>query len=92
MDQMPEIVQVEAEIADTAGPNRAERRAKASDNRRRVRPRFISIKEGHEYLNCSRSYFYAEIYPKINKVKLGRRTLLELDSIDALADSLPAVG
>ena len=89
MDQMPRTIQAEAD--DSTRPNRAERRAKASDNRR-VRPRFISINEAHEYLNCSRSYFYSDIYHKINKVKLGRRTLCELDSIDELADSLPAVG
>jgi excisionase family DNA binding protein len=76
--------------------NRAERRARTSDGRRvrprGIRPRFISIKEACEYLNCSRSHFYEELYSRVRKRRLGKRVILEFDSVDELADSLPAVG
>jgi hypothetical protein len=78
MDQMPKIVQVMPDDRRVHEP--------------RLRPKFISINEAYEYLNCSRSYFYAALYSKVKKRKLGRRTLLELDSIDEVADSLPPVG
>jgi len=86
----------QVEPGDSVRPNRAERRAEASDKRRarkrRLRPRFISINQACDYLNCSRSFFYAALYSKVKTVKLGKRTLVDLDSLDEVGDSLPAAG
>jgi len=84
----------QVEPGDSIGPNRAERRAidKRRARKRGLRPRFVSINYACEYLNCSRSHFYAALYSKVKKVKLGKRTLVELDSLDEVGDSLPAAG
>jgi hypothetical protein len=79
---MPHVIQVEPD-----GLNRAQRRAKASDERR-VRPRFVSIREGCHYLGCSRSYFYAELLSKVKTITLGKRRLLDFDSLEELGDKL----
>ena len=83
---MPQAVQVEPE-----GLNRAQRHAKASDERR-IRPRFISIKDAADYLGCSRSHFYAELLPMIRTITLGKRRLVDFDSLERLADELLAAG
>jgi predicted DNA-binding transcriptional regulator AlpA len=77
--------------ADSNGLNRAQRRAKASDERR-VRPRFVSIREACHYLGCSRSHFYAELLPKVKTVTLGKRRLVDFDSLEDLGDKLLAAG
>ena len=78
---MPQAVQVE-----TDGPNRAQRRAKAS-NERRLRPRFVSIRDACHYLGVSRSHFYAKLFSQVKIVHVGRRTLVDLDSLDDLGDA-----
>ena len=80
--------------------NRAQRRAKASDERRvrprfggdehHVRPRFVSIREACRYLGCSRSHFYAELLPKVKTVPLGKRRLVDFDSLEELGDNILA--
>jgi excisionase family DNA binding protein len=81
---MPQAIQVEPD-----GLNRAQRRAKAS-NERRIRPRFVSIKEACDYLGCSRSHFYAALLPKVRTITLGKRRLVDFDSLEALGDELLA--
>jgi hypothetical protein len=61
----------------------------ASDERR-VRARFVSIREAYHYLGCSRSHLYAELLPKIKTVTLGKRRLIDFDSLEELADKLIA--
>ena len=78
------------------GLNRAERRAKASDERRLrprgLRPRFVSIQEAASYLGISRATFYKDHLCKVKTVRCGRRTLVDLESLDKLADELLAGG
>jgi hypothetical protein len=83
---MPQPVRVEPD-----GLNRAQRRAKAS-NERRLRPRFISIRNACEYLGCSRSHFYAALLPKVKTIALGKRRLVDFDSLEELGDELLAAG
>jgi excisionase family DNA binding protein len=83
---MPQAVQAEPE-----GLNRAQRRARESDERR-LRPRFISIKEAAAYLGCSRSHFYAALLPKVRTITLGKRRLVDFGSLEQLADELLAAG
>jgi predicted DNA-binding transcriptional regulator AlpA len=71
--------------------NRLQLRARASDERR-VRPRFVSIREACHYLGCSRSHFYAELLPKVKTVPLGKRRLVDFDSLEELGDELLAAG
>ena len=83
---MPQAIQVEPD-----GLNRAQRRAKASDERR-IRPRFVSIREACGYLGCSRSHFYEELIHKVKTVTLGKRRLVDYDSLEELADKMIAAG
>jgi hypothetical protein len=75
--------------AEPDGLDRLQRRAAAS-NKRRERPRFVSITEGCRYLGCSRSYFYDKILPKLKTCYLGKRRLIEFASLEELADELLA--
>ena len=68
-------------------PDRAKRRAKKRDENRR-RPRFGSIEDAAEYLGISRAHFYLHVLPRVKKIKIGRRHLISLDSLDELADEL----
>jgi hypothetical protein len=43
-------------------------------------------------LGCSRSHFYAKILPKVKTVHLGRRRLVDFDSLDEVGDELLAAG
>jgi len=83
---MPQSIQ-----AAPDGLNRAQRRAKASDERR-IRPRVVTINQACEYLSVSRSHFYAKLISKVKIIHIGRATRVKLDSLDELADSLPAAG
>ena len=83
---MPLSVQAEPD-----GLNRAQRRAKASDERR-VRPRFISIRDACHYLACSRSHFYAELLHKVKTINLGKRRLVDFASLEELGDKLLGEG
>ena len=78
---MPQAVQVE-----TDGLNRPQRRAKAS-NERRLRPRFVSIRDACHYLGVGRSHFYAKLFSRVKTVRVGRRRLVDLSSLDDLGDS-----
>ena len=71
--------------------NRAQLRAKASDERR-LRPRFVSIGDAARYLGCSRSHFYAALLPKVRTIRLGKRRLVDFDSLEQLGDKLLATG
>ena len=71
--------------------NRAERRAQAR-NQRRLRPRFVSIAEACEYLGVSRAKFYADLLPRVKTCRVGRRNLVDLDSLDELGDELLGAG
>jgi excisionase family DNA binding protein len=74
--------------------NRAERRPRASDERRvrprfhlqPVRPRFISIKEAADYLGVSRSFFYAKLISNVRTIHLAGRHLVDLSSLDELGE------
>jgi hypothetical protein len=81
---MPQAIQVEPD-----GLNRAQRRAKESDQRR-IRPRFVSIRDAASYLGCSRSTFYARFLPKVKTVRIATRHMVDFDSLEAIADQLLA--
>jgi predicted DNA-binding transcriptional regulator AlpA len=83
---MPLSVQVEPD-----GLNRAQPRANTSQEHR-IRPRFVSINEASSYLGCSRSHFYAKLLFKVKTVRLGKRNLVDFDSLEELADELLAAG
>jgi hypothetical protein len=57
---------------------------------RPLRPRFVTVREACDYLRCGHSHFYGEVFRKVKTAKLGKRTLIDLASLDELADSLPA--
>jgi predicted DNA-binding transcriptional regulator AlpA len=79
---MPQAIQVEPD-----GLNRAQRRAKESDQRH-IRPRFVSIPEAADYLGCSRSTFYARFLPEAKTIRIGARRLVDFDWLEAVADQL----
>jgi hypothetical protein len=53
-----------------------------------LRPRFISIREACDYLSVSRAKFYADLLSKVKTARVGRRNLIDLKSLDELADEL----
>jgi predicted DNA-binding transcriptional regulator AlpA len=83
---MPQSIQVEPDEL-----NRAQRRAEASDERR-IKPRFVSIRDACAYLGCSRSYFYATLLPEVKTIALGKRRLVDFASLEQLGDKLLAAG
>jgi hypothetical protein len=82
--------------ARTDKPNRAERRTAAHAERRGqqqgIQPRFVSIKQACAYLGCSRSYFYENLVYRVEIVPLGKRRLVDFDSLEALGNELLAAG
>ena len=73
------------------GLNRAQCPAQASD-KHRLRPRFVSIRDACDYLGCSRSHFYAALLPEVKTIALGKRRLVDFDSLERLGDKLLAAG
>ena len=55
-----------------------------------LRPRLISIADAYRYAGVGRSKFYADILPKLKTVRIGRRNLIDLASLDDLIDELAA--
>ena len=55
-----------------------------------LRPRLISIADGYHYAGVGRSKFYSDFLPKIKTIRIGRRKLIELASLDDLIDELAA--
>jgi len=66
------------------------RREKNRKEKNRPRPRFGSIEDAAEYLGISRAHFYLHILPKVKTAHIGRRHLIELDSLDQVGDELSA--
>ena len=72
-------------------PNtRTSRRTEPSDDRRarrrELRPKYISVLEACDYIGVSRAFFYDKIAPKVRIVKIGRRALVDLDSLGELGE------
>jgi hypothetical protein len=88
---MPQAVPAAAS-AIPASHNRAERRVAKHKNKNPLRPRFVSILEACDYLSVSRAKFYADLLSRVKTVKVGRRNLVDLESLDELADVLLAGG
>ena len=57
-----------------------------------LRPRLISIDDGHRYVGVCRSKFYVDFLPRLKTVRIGRRNLIDLASLDRLIDELLAAG
>jgi hypothetical protein len=55
-----------------------------------LRPRFISIRAACDYLSVSRATFYKDLLSRLKTARVGRRNLIDLQSLDALADELSA--
>jgi hypothetical protein len=68
--------------------NRHERSLKAYGREEEIRPRLVSIVEACRYLGVSRTTFYQDLLRRVKTVRLGRRNLVELRSLDDLADEL----
>jgi hypothetical protein len=83
---VPQLVQ--AEEAAAPGLNRAERRR--AKHAARLRPRLISIDDGYRYVGVGRSKFYDDFLPRLKTVRVGRRNLIDLESLDRLIDELLA--
>jgi hypothetical protein len=75
-----------AEENSAPGSNRAERRR--SKDAGLLRPRLISIDAGYRYAGCGRSKFYDDLRPHLESVRIGRRRLIVLESLDRLIDEL----
>jgi hypothetical protein len=56
----------------------------------KLRPRLIPIADGYHYAGVGRSTFYTRFLPRVKSVRVGRRHLIELDSLDLLIDDLHA--
>jgi excisionase family DNA binding protein len=72
--------------------NRAERRAAEREERLALRPRLVSVQQACRYANVSRSYFYATLLSRVRTIKMGKRLLIEFDSLDELLDELANAG
>ena len=53
-----------------------------------LRPRFIPIDDACRYAGIGRSKFYRDFLWRLRTVRIGRRNLIELDSLDELLDQL----
>jgi hypothetical protein len=52
--------------------------------------RLVSIADSCRYAGVGRSKFYDDFLPRLRTIKLGRRRLVDLDSLDQLIDELLA--
>lgn len=58
-----------------------------------VKPALASIPDARLYLGGpSRSKFYADLLPHLEKVKIGTRTFVTLESLDRLIEALRVSG
>jgi hypothetical protein len=64
--------------------------ASITPNAARLRPRLISIDDGYRYVGVGRSKFYSDFLPRLKTVRVGRRNLVDLGSLDQLVDELLA--
>ena len=72
--------------------NRKERRTLAAHGRlEELQPRLVSISIACRFLGVSRSYFYEEFLKRVKTVRVGRRVLVDVASLNALADELIGV-
>jgi hypothetical protein len=55
-----------------------------------LRPRLIPIDAAADYMGVGRSKFWRDYLPRVRTVQVGRRRLVELDSVDALINELAA--
>jgi hypothetical protein len=77
----------DTEVGDPFVPrNRAERRRWR--HVAKLRPRYISIDDGYRYAGIGRSKFYKDFLWRLRTVRIGRRHVIELDSLDELLDQL----
>ena len=53
-----------------------------------LRPRYVTIDSSCAYMAVGRSKFYKEFLPRVRTLRIGKRNLVELDSLDALIDNL----
>ena len=86
---MPPAVQAETEAE--SGLNRAARRRRAHNERRYrggLRPALIPISDGADYIGVARSTFYARFLPHLETVRIGRRRMVVLESLDQLVEQL----
>jgi hypothetical protein len=54
----------------------------------RLRPALISINEAADYLGIARSTFYKDFLPNIETVRIGKRNLVVVESLDRLVAKL----
>jgi hypothetical protein len=71
--------------------NRAERR-RSKHAAPSLRPRYLSITEACRYAGVGRSKFYDDFLARLETLRIGRRNLIELASLDELLDELANAG
>jgi hypothetical protein len=84
-DPMPQTLQAHAHIGDE--PNRTQRPARKHAEQR-LRPALISIGDAAEHIGVARSTFYKDFLPVIESVRLGKRRLVVMESLDQLIEKL----
>jgi len=55
-----------------------------------LRPAFISVAEAAHYLGVARSTLYKDFLPGLETVRVGKRNLVLLESLDRLVEQLRA--
>ena len=81
---MPQATQLNP---DNLLPNRAERWRHNRETRRQ-RPALIGIGEAADYLGIARSTFYARFLPDLETVRIGKRRMVVMESLDELIEKL----
>ena len=88
-DTMPEIVPADA--GDSPRLNRADRRLQHHNEKRQrsgLKPKLITIRDAADYSGVSRSTFYARFLPRLESIRIGKRRLILLASLDELIERL----
>jgi hypothetical protein len=86
---MPQTVQVVPD--DNLGRNRAKRRRQKHNERRQQigqRPALIAINDAADHLGIARSTFYAKFLSDLETVRIGRRRMVVMESLDRLVEQL----
>jgi len=74
-----------SEVALLTGVDQAKPRPAAA-----LRPRYVSIDDVCRYMGVGRSKFYRDFLRRLRTLRIGKRNLVELDSVDQLLDQLRA--
>jgi len=74
-----------SEVALLTGIRQAKPRPAAA-----LRPRYVTIDDACRYMGVGRSKFYRDFLRRLRTLRIGKRNLVELDSVDEFLDQLRA--